>query len=176
MVACKTEHQISTGEHNGHEYCRIRVLEYETGKFPHVKRVFAPIICVQCENAPCVDICKTGALHHREDGIVIVDKNKCSGCKQCIQACQFNALYFNEEKHIVDKCDLCVERLDKELEPACVETCMNRAITFGDLEDPNSEVSKITKRSKVRPDHPLRPAYFNFNQIFKPSIYYTESV
>ncbi len=174
MVACKTEHQISTGKHNGHEYYRMGVLEHEKGKYPKVKRIFAPILCMQCDNAPCIDVCPTDAIYRREDGIVIIDKEKCNGCKLCIQVCPYNALYFNEENNNVDKCDFCTERLDQGLEPACVATCMSRAIVFGDLDNPDSEISKMIERNDVKPDRPLYPSYFS--QIFKPSVYYTEAV
>ena len=175
MVACKTEHQILTGKHDGHEYYRMSVLEYEKGKYPTVKRVFAPILCMQCENAPCIDVCPIpGAIYRREDGIVVVNKDKCNGCKLCMQVCPYDALYFDEERHVVDKCDFCAERLDQGLEPACVSTCMGRAIAFGDLDDSDSEVSKMIERNDVKPDRPLFPPYFS--QVFKPSIYYTEAV
>jgi len=175
MVACKTEHQISTGKHSGQEYYRMSVLEYEKGKYPKVKRIFAPILCMQCDNAPCIDVCLvSNAIYRREDGIVIINKDKCNGCKLCIQVCPYNALYLNEEKNIVDKCDFCTERLDQGLEPACVATCMSRAIVFGDLDNPDSEISKMIERNDVKPDRPLYPPHFS--QIFRPSVYYTEAV
>ena len=174
MVACKTEHQIPTGKHSGHEYYRMSVLEYEKGKYPKVKRIFAPILCMQCENAPCIDACPTLDAIHREDGIVVINKDKCNGCKLCLQVCPYNALYFDEERRIVDKCDFCVDRLNKGLEPACVATCMSRAIVFGDLDDPNSEVSKMIERNDIKADRPLFPPYFS--KAFKPSVYYTEAV
>jgi len=174
MVACKTEHQILTGKHNGHEYHRIKVLEYEIGKYPKVKRVFAPILCMECEKAPCIEVCPlSDAIYRRADGIIVVDKDKCIGCKYCMKVCPYDALYFNEENRIVDKCDFCTNRLDQGLEPACVTTCMNKAIIFGDLDDPDSEASKMIKRSDVKPERPLWPAYFG--KTFKPRVYYTES-
>lgn len=171
MVACKTEHKISPGKHGGHEYYRISVLEYEEGNYPKVKRVFAPILCMQCEPVPCIDVCPIqSAIYRREDGIVVVDRNKCDGCKRCMQVCPYNALYFDEEKHVVDKCDFCVDRIIQGLEPACVATCMGKALVFGDLDDPESEVSKLVERNDVKSDRLLFPAYFSL--FFKPSIYY----
>jgi len=150
MIACKTVHQIPTGKHAGHEYYRIRVLEYEEGKYPMVKRVFAPVLCMQCKNAPCIDVCPIqGAIYRKEDGIVVIDKDKCNGCRLCMQVCPYNALYFDIEKHVVDKCDFCAERLDQDLEPACVATCMGKAILFGDMDNPDSEVSKMIDRNGV---------------------------
>jgi tetrathionate reductase subunit B len=173
IIACKTEHQISTGKHSGHEYHRIKVLEYEEGKFPKVKRIFAPIFCMQCDNAPCIDVCPIeGALFRRKDGAIVVEGDKCIGCKYCIQVCPYDAFYFNEEERIVDKCDFCAERLDQGIDPACVATCMNRAIVFGDLDNPESEISKMIKKSNAKPERPLWPAYYS--NIFKPAVYYSD--
>ena len=173
MVACKTEHQIPTGKHNGHEYYRISALEYEKGTYPSVKRVYSPILCMQCEVAPCIDVCPIpGALYRREDGIVAVDKDKCNGCKLCVQVCPYDGFYLDEERHVVDKCDFCAERLDQGLEPACIATCQNSAMVFGDLDDPDSEVSRLVRRSDVKPGRPLFPEYFS--QAFKPSVYYRD--
>jgi len=174
MIACKTEHQIPTGKHDGQEYYRISVLEYEVGQYPAVKRVFAPVLCMQCGTAPCIDICPIpGAIYRREDGIVVINKDRCDGCKRCMIVCPFDALYFDEENRVVDKCDFCVGRLDQGLEPACVATCMGKAIVFGDLNDLDSEVSRLVRRNDVKPDRPLFPSYFG--QIFRPSVYYTKT-
>lgn len=175
MVACKTEHQIPTGKHDGHEYYRIGMLEYEKGKYPTVKRVFVPTFCMQCQNAPCIDVCHIpGAIYRREDGIVVINKDKCDGCRLCMQVCPYDALYFDEERHVVDKCDFCADRLDQGLEPACVATCMSRAMVFGDLDDPNGEVARLVEMDDVEPDRGLFPSYFG--QVFKPSCYYTDRV
>ena len=104
---------------------------------------------------------------------MVVNQEKCNGCKLCMQVCPYNALYLDEEKRVVDKCDFCADRLDQGLEPACVATCMGRAMVFGDLEDPDSEVSRLVERNGVKPDRPLLPPYFS--QVFKPSVYYTEA-
>jgi tetrathionate reductase subunit B len=174
MVACKTEHQIPTGKHAGHEYYRISVLEYEKGKYPTVTRVFAPVLCMQCEVAPCMDVCPiSGAIYRRQDGIVVVNQNKCNGCKLCMNVCPYDALYFNEEVRGVDKCDFCVDRLDQGLEPACVATCMGRAMVFGDLDDPQSEVSKRVAMGVARYGGSLFPTYFG--KTFKPSVFYAGS-
>jgi len=174
MVACKTEHQIPTGKHNGHEYYRISVLEYEKGKYPLAKRIFAPVLCMHCQAAPCIDSCPIlGAIYRREDGIVVVDKAKCNGCQLCMQVCPYDALYLDEERSVVDKCDFCAERLGQGLEPACVATCMGRAMVFGDLDDPDSEASKLVKRDDVKPDRPSSPPHLS--QVFRPSIYYTKA-
>lgn len=174
IVACKTEHQIPPGKEGGHEYHRMSVLEYETGKYPTVKRVFAPILCMHCETAPCIDVCPIpGAIYRREDGIVVVNKGKCDGCMRCMIVCPYSALYLDEENRVVDKCDLCADRLDHGLEPACVATCMGKAIAFGDLDDPDSQISRLVKGNSAKPNRPLFPLYFS--QVFKPSVYYTDA-
>ena len=172
MVACKTEHRLSTGKHAGHEYYRIGVLEYETGKYPNVERVFAPILCMNCRTAPCIDVCPVpGAIYRSKEGIVLIDRQRCDGCKQCMQVCPYGALYFDEEHHIVDKCDLCSDRISEGLAPACVAACMGRAMIFGDLDDPGNEISQRVRKDGVKPDRPLWPKYFG--QTFKPAIFYT---
>jgi len=153
----------------------MSVLEYETGKYPSVKRVFAPILCMHCETAPCIDVCPiSGAMYRREDGIVAVDRDKCDGCKRCMAVCPYDALYFDEENRVVDKCDFCAARLDHGLEPACVATCMGEAIVFGDLDDPESVVSRLVKGNGAQPDRPLFPSYFG--HVFEPTVYYTDTL
>lgn len=171
MVACKTEHQIPAGRHAGHEYYRITVLEYERGHYPATRRVFAPILCMHCEVAPCIDACPVpGAIYRRADGIVVISQHKCDGCKRCLEICPYCALYFDEERCVVDKCDFCAGRIDRGLEPACVSTCMGRAMFFGDLDDPDSEVYRLARKAGTGPDRPLSPPHFG--QTFKPAVYY----
>jgi tetrathionate reductase subunit B len=171
MVACKIEHRIPTGRHNGHEYFRIGVLAYENGQYPDVKRVFAPVLCMHCRNAPCIHVCPVpGALYRDETGIVIIDGNRCDGCKRCIRVCPYNAVYFDEENHVADKCDLCADRIMAGLEPACVSACMGRAMIFGDLDDPESKISTTLSKRTVEPVGLLWPQYFD--TTFQPSVFY----
>ena len=102
----------------------------------------------------------------------MIDETKCTGCKLCLQVCPYDALYFNEEERIVDKCNLCVERIDQGLKPACVATCMNNALVFGDLDDPENDVSKSVTRKDITPLRQLWPAYYG--KVFTPSIHYTD--
>lgn len=125
-----------------------------------------PILCMHCENAPCIEVCPTGASYRRADGIVVIDYDKCVGCKSCIENCPYGARHFNEdpegyfgneltinekigyEQHklgVVEKCNFCIGRLEQGKEPACVQTCVGKARYFGDLDDPKSEVSKRIK-------------------------------
>ncbi len=137
MVACSVENNVPLGEHRnwiGHK---------ETGAFPDLNMTFTPENCHHCGNPPCERVCPTGATYRREDGLVLVDYKKCIGCKYCMMACPYDARYVNKEKQAVDKCTFCVHRLDAGLPPACVETCIGGARHFGDLNDPNSAVSKL---------------------------------
>jgi tetrathionate reductase subunit B len=137
MVACSVENVVPLGEH------RNWINKTERGTFPDLSDVFLPENCHHCANPPCERVCPTGATYRREDGLVLIDYDKCIGCKYCMMACPYDARYVNEEKTAVDKCTFCVHRLDAGLPPACVETCLGKARHFGDLNDPNSEVSKL---------------------------------
>ncbi|MCP5230626.1 MAG: 4Fe-4S dicluster domain-containing protein [Zoogloeaceae bacterium] len=113
-----------------------------------------PLMCQHCENPPCADVCPTGASFRREDGIVLVDKHICIGCRYCMMACPYKARSFVHEaienqipyaprgKGTVESCTMCVHRVDDDRDPACVEACNHKALVFGDLKDPNSEISK----------------------------------
>lgn len=134
-----------------------------------------PVMCQHCEQPPCVDVCPTGASFKRADGIVLVDKHICIGCRYCMMACPFKARSFVHEnitdqksyaprgKGTVESCTLCVHRVDAGGTPACVEACAatgKGAIIFGDLKDPDSEISKRLAdypSVALRPDLELNP-------------------
>ncbi len=134
-----------------------------------------PVMCQHCDEPPCVDVCPTGASFKRVDGIVLVDKHTCIGCRYCMMACPYDARSFVHEpvidqksyaprgKGTVESCTLCVHRVDQGGTPACVEACAATgfdAIIFGDLKDPESEISKrLASYSSValRPDLDLDP-------------------
>ncbi|MBI3779132.1 MAG: 4Fe-4S dicluster domain-containing protein [Gammaproteobacteria bacterium] len=129
-----------------------------------------PLMCQHCEEPPCVDVCPTGASFKRPDGIVLVDKHICIGCRYCMMACPYKARSFVHEdtinqksyaprgKGTVESCTLCVHRVDAGKIPACVEACTkdgNKAMVFGDLKDPNSEINKhlaAGPSTQLRPD------------------------
>jgi len=113
------------------------------GVFPNVHMNFYPLICMHCDEPPCVECCPTGASQQSEDGIVWVDPDKCIGCKACIQACPYHARHLNRVTGVVQKCDFCKEPAREGLEPYCVKTCHQRARIFGDLDDPQSAVSRL---------------------------------
>jgi len=133
----------------------MRIIERERGQYPRVKVAYTPVLCMQCENAPCIKAALNGAVYRRPDGIVIIDPEKAVGQKQIVSACPYRVIYWNEEKNIPQKCTFCAHLLDKGWkEPRCVELCPAGAMIFGDLEDPNSEVSKLMASNKVEALHP----------------------
>lgn len=138
-VACKSENDVPLGDF------RTWVKYSEVGSFPQVRRHFAVLRCNQCTDAPCVTICPVVALHKRTDGIVDLDKDVCIGCKACMQACPYDALYLNEDTGGAEKCHFCAHRVEKGLKPACEIVCPEEAIISGDFHDPNSKVSQLRR-------------------------------
>jgi len=136
-VACKTEHQVPVGQF------RTWVKYVDSGIFPDSKRDFGVMRCNHCTDAPCVKICPTSALFKRDDGIVDFDNERCIGCKSCMQACPYDAIYIDEETHTAAKCNFCAHRVDAGLEPACVTVCPTHSIWVGDLDDESSGISQL---------------------------------
>jgi Fe-S-cluster-containing dehydrogenase component len=166
MTACKSVHGIAFGEQQGREYYRIWPEEVEEGAYPYVIRIMTPVLCMQCQEPPCVEACPVpGAIYSREDGIVLIDDGACDGCGKCIPACPYGALYLREDRGVVDKCTFCVEDIDAGREPVCVTTCPADALHFGDLDDPGSEVAKMIREKDARQAHPEYET--------QPSVYYT---
>ena len=194
-ITCRQEHFLPRNIYFN------RILIAEEGKYPVVRKIIMPVQCNQCHDPVCVKVCPTGASTSREDGIVEIDADKCTGCEYCVVACpyQMRTLYADAkteyfpkqgltsyeilgrtiypcEPHTVLKCDFCKERIDKGIEqglkpgidrdatPACVINCPANARYFGDLDDPESEVSTMIVEKKAVPIHP------EFDT--EPSIYY----
>lgn len=157
-VACKAEFDVPLGE------TRSWVEYIEKGTYPNVSRSFLPRLCNQCSSPNCVSVCPTDATYKRkEDGIVVVDPDICIGCKYCMQACPYDARFLNHETGAVEKCDFCIHRVSQGLEPACVEACPSRARIFGDLNDPESEISRAIASNPVtvlRPEKGTKPNVF----------------
>ncbi|MEN8244431.1 MAG: 4Fe-4S dicluster domain-containing protein [Thermodesulfobacteriota bacterium] len=142
LIACKVENQLPEG------YWRnwIRTsLDMQISR----RDEFQPGQCMQCDNPSCVAACPVGATYKGKDGIVVIDPKTCIGCGNCIAACPYGARYRNAELHIADKCDFCMHRLERGEEPACVVTCPTKTRIFGDLNDPESEVSRLVKTGKL---------------------------
>ncbi len=186
VMACKAENFLPPG------VFWSRLLKGETGKFPNTVRQSLPVLCMQCEEPSCLEVCPTGATQVTEDGIVIVEKAKCIGCNYCKMACPYGARYMVEEWEsyfpeglplseyeqlakkkweeysgigVSTKCDFCIRRRSEGKEvPACVAVCPANARTFGDLDDLNSEVSILIKRYR---GYVLNPEHGN-----EPKVYY----
>jgi len=131
-----------------------RVQTFEVGEFPDTQTVHFPKSCLHCEDPPCVPVCPTGASYKRaEDGIVLVDYDKCIGCKYCAWACPYGARELDEDRKVMTKCTLCVDRItdralpERERRPACVLACPTSARLFGDIHDPDSTVSRAIREN-----------------------------
>ena len=133
----------------------MRIIEKERGKYPKVKVAYTPLPCLHCDDALCIKAAHNGEIYRRPDGIVIIDPEKAKGQKQLLSSCPYRVIYWNEEKNIPQKCTFCAHLLDAGWkEPRCVEACPTGALAFGDLDDPNSEVSKLVASGKVEILHP----------------------
>ncbi len=156
-TACKSENQVPVG------VARTWVKTVEVGHFPDVRRSFQVSRCNHCANPPCVRSCPTSAMYRRPDGIVEFDGDACIGCKACLQACPYDAIYLDPETHTAAKCHYCSHRIDVGLEPACVVVCPEHAIIAGDLDDPLSEISRILAANPVtvrKPEQGTAPKVF----------------
>ena len=156
-VACKSEHQVPVGVN------RTWVKYIEKGEFPDTRRLFSVMRCNHCADAPCVEICPVTALYTRSDGIVDFDNRRCIGCKACTQACPYDAIFMEPENHTASKCNYCTHRVDIGLEPACVVVCPEHAIISGDMDNPETEISKLLARETVsvrKPEKGTDPKLF----------------
>ncbi len=156
-VACKQEHDIELG------VFRTWVKYIEQGSFPDTRRYFSVLRCNHCDDAPCVEVCPVTALYKREDGIVDFDPERCIGCKACLNACPYDALYIDPNSQTAAKCNFCAHRVDVGLKPSCEIVCPTQAIISGDLDDPDSEISRLvdTVPSRVRaPEQGTKPKVF----------------
>ena len=179
IMTCKAEHGTPKG------VFWAKVLEQEVGTFPSARRIFWPVLCNHCKTPACVEVCPSGATSQRSDGIVTIDYDKCIGCRYCMMACPYNVRIFMDEvtgyfsqgltpyeerKYqewqvgTVSKCNFCVERVDQGQEPACVVACPCGARVFGDLDDPDSEVSRLIRE--------FRGTQLRSEAGTDPSVYY----
>jgi len=157
-VACKVENEVPPA------VWRTWVKVMEKGTYPDAVNISMPVMCNNCDNAICVRVCPTKASYKREDGIVMIDPHKCTGCKYCMAACPYQARYINPVRKYAQKCYFCSHRVDQGLLPACVEACPSGALTFGDMNDPNSEVSRLLVK---KPTNVLKPEAGT-----EPSVFY----
>jgi Fe-S-cluster-containing dehydrogenase component len=160
FLACKDEN--AGEEHAGYTAAQpmtgqhwMNMVEVERGTFPKVKLNHIPVTCNQCDNPACLNAAQNGAVYRRDDGIVMIDPVKSVGQKQIVNSCPYRVIFWNEEKKVPQKCDMCAHLLDQGFKrPRCVEMCPTGCLTFGDLNDPNSEVSKLVAGKKPYARHP----------------------
>jgi Fe-S-cluster-containing dehydrogenase component/formate-dependent nitrite reductase membrane component NrfD len=156
-TACKSENLVPLS------VTRTYVKHVDIGVFPQARRAHQVTRCNQCAHAPCVTACPTAAMFKRADGIVDFDKSICIGCKACMAACPYDAIFINPEDHSAEKCNFCAHRIDMQLEPACVVVCPTQAILVGDMNDADSYVAQIINRDTVavrRPEKETLPKLF----------------
>ena len=131
-----------------------------------LRSFFVPKLCNQCANPPCVQVCPVGATFSTQDGVVLVDANRCIGCRYCIQACPYGARYLHPQTKTADKCTFCYHRVVSDLLPACVEVCPTQARIFGDLKSKASRLVRFTRMNKI---HVLKPSLNT-----EPKVYYAQ--
>lgn len=166
-VACKMENEVPPGVFN------LWIREREIGTYPDLVVEFRPEQCLHCENPPCVPVCPTGASYQTHEGLVLVDPKKCIACGACIAACPYDARYLHPAGY-VSKCTFCAHRIEQGRLPACVETCPTFCRTFGDLDDPESPVSRALREAErvdvLRPELGTKPKLFYLNAPSKKGL------
>jgi Fe-S-cluster-containing dehydrogenase component len=157
VVACKTENQVPEG------FNRDWVTTEAGGRFPAIHLEIRSERCNHCDSPPCVTVCPTGASHVESFGhVVLVTADECIGCKVCLASCPYDARFVNPDGY-ADKCTFCIHRVKDGLDPACVAVCPTRCMSFGDLDDPGSDVSRLLA---ARAHHSLKPAAGTSPRIF----------
>jgi tetrathionate reductase subunit B len=168
QIACKDEHvgndwspyakpQPDTGQF------WLKLGEYVRGTVPKVKMHYLPVMCQHCDEAPCIPACPVkGAIYKREDGLVIIDPDKCTGCKACVDACPYGAIYFNEDLNLAQKCSGCAHLLDSGewTVPRCADACPTEALKFGE----ESELKDLIGKAEVlHPEYGSKPRAYYLN-------------
>ena len=149
-VSCKQENGVAI------DVAWNKVVEQGPyGTFPELEHYFLPSVCQQCDEPQCVKACPTGASYINGDGIVLINRERCLGCRYCMMACPYGVRSFNRERKVVEKCTLCVQLQAINEKPACVKACAAKARFFGDLDDSNSDSSRALKRAGEENVHSL---------------------
>lgn len=143
VVACQTENNVPVG------YCRDWVIESVDGTYPQLEIELRSERCNHCAKAPCVSSCPTAASQYGPGGIVFVEHDECIGCGACIESCPYDARFVHPDGYI-DKCTFCMHLVEKGQQPACVAVCPTNCMYFGDIDDPNSEISKKISTRKYK--------------------------
>lgn len=147
-VACQMENEtrnfwISVETQGGNQK------DTPKGNYPALEINFLPKLCNHCINPPCKDSCPNEAIIQRDDGIIKIDKEACTGCEACVTACPYGMITFNKDTKLAEKCNFCFHRIDKGLQPFCVVCCEGQALFFGDIDDPNSNISKLISEGNL---------------------------
>lgn len=171
FIACKDEYWDNdyppyTAAQPRYGQSWMNIARNERGKHPYVKVAYMPVPCMHCEDAPCIKAARDGAIYKRPDGIVVIDPQKAAGQKQLVESCPYDAIFWNEEKSLPQKCTFCVHRLEEGGIPRCVQACPTECIHFGDLDNPDSDMSRLIKSAKAEVFHP------EWNT--KPLVYYID--
>jgi Fe-S-cluster-containing dehydrogenase component len=156
VIACKSENVVPL---NG---WRDWIVTETKGSFPDLAMEIRSERCMHCASAPCVGACPTGASHYNAGGTVLVDHDLCTGCKACIASCPYDARYVHPMGY-VDKCTFCLHRVKEGKAPACVEGCPTKALAFGDITDPSSDVSRLLRENRhkvLKPEAGTDPNLF----------------
>jgi Fe-S-cluster-containing dehydrogenase component len=164
IIACRDEHVGSIHmpwtkqqAETGHFW--IDVKSMERGTIPKVEMTYLPMLCQHCENAPCMKSCPENAIERREDGLVWINQDKCTGCGLCVDGCPYGVIYFNQELKVAQKCTWCAHLIDRGEEPRCAEICPHDAIVFGESEDEG--IKEIRQKSSVlHPEYGTRPLVY----------------
>ena len=156
-LACQMENRVPVG------YARSWVAEIVKGQYPETSMELRSERCNHCDNSPCVRCCPTGASHQLDSGTVLIDKDKCIGCGACIASCPYDARFVHPDGY-ADKCTFCDHLVKEGKDPACVDVCPTRCMYFGDIDDPESEISGVVQRREWKTLIPEAGT--------KPQIYY----
>ncbi len=192
FMACKDEHcgfdtKLSAKQPMmGQAWIEVR--EWERGdNSRRIKTASVPTLCAHCSDPACLKASKDGAVYKRDDGIVIIDPEKAKGQKAIVDACPINAVFWNEELEIPQKCTMCAELLDDPdyvsylgdpalKKPRCVEACPNQALIFGDLDDPDSDISKLVARERNTQLEALEGQETNVKYLNIPTVFLAGTV
>ena len=145
-ITCKMENDIALGEH-----WNKMLQRGPFGDYPNMTRYLLPTMCQQCADAPCVHVCPTGASYRDGNNVVLIDREKCIGCKYCMAACPYGVRIQIEKTGVIEKCRFCWYEGEPGNPPACVGTCISGARVFGDLDDPESDISREIARTNAQP-------------------------
>ncbi|RJQ42747.1 MAG: dehydrogenase [Nitrospiraceae bacterium] len=157
QVTCKAEYALPAGT------LRCRVKTYCSGKYPDIKKIFIPQLCNHCDHAPCIEECREKALFRNQDGVVVLNDSSCAGCSMCQEKCPYHAIEISSVTGKAEKCDFCYGRITQGLLPVCVQSCMGKAMLFGDINDPKSAISSELSKHQLKvlnPEFETNPSVF----------------